>query len=142
VRTLLVAFDGSEPANRALDFALRQAQRDDETLLHVLAVQAEVRTYGEIDVYVGEERMHALAAEQTRARLDSARASLQGLAHPPTLELLDGDPAATIVRRADELGCESIVMGTRGLGRLGSTLLGSVAQRVVHAANVPVTLVK
>ena len=57
-------------------------------------------------------------------------------------EQLVGEPAATIARRASELGCESIVMGTHGLGQLGVLIMGSVAQRVVHQATVPVTLVK
>jgi nucleotide-binding universal stress UspA family protein len=58
------------------------------------------------------------------------------------LEQVDGEPAATIARRAAELGCESITMGTHGLGAFGILLMGSVAQRVVHHATVPVTLVK
>ncbi len=59
-----------------------------------------------------------------------------------TLEQLEGDPAETIARRAAELGCESVTMGTHGLGSFGILFLGSVAQRVVHHTTVPVTLVK
>jgi nucleotide-binding universal stress UspA family protein len=43
---------------------------------------------------------------------------------------------------AVDLGCEQIVMGTRGLGLVPEILLGSVARRVAHEATVPVTLVK
>ena len=100
------------------------------------------RVYGEIEVYVGEERMHELGASVARAILDDARERLAGSTVHFDLELLEGDPGETIARRAAELGCESIVMGTHGRGRLGSALMGSVAQRVVHAATVPVTLVK
>jgi nucleotide-binding universal stress UspA family protein len=53
-----------------------------------------------------------------------------------------GEAAAEIVRAADECGAEVIVLGTRGRGSLGSLFLGSVAQRVVHLAAVPVLLVK
>ena len=52
------------------------------------------------------------------------------------------DAATTIARRADSLQCEGIVMGTRGMGAIANLLLGSVAAKVVHLANVPVTLVK
>jgi nucleotide-binding universal stress UspA family protein len=37
---------------------------------------------------------------------------------------------------------DEVVMGTRGMGALGTLLLGSVAYRVVHLVHVPVTLVK
>ncbi|MBK7902663.1 MAG: universal stress protein [Proteobacteria bacterium] len=47
-----------------------------------------------------------------------------------------------MARRAAELGCESITMGTHGLSSFGILFMGSVAQRVVHYATVPVTLVK
>ncbi|MDP1900390.1 MAG: universal stress protein [Rubrivivax sp.] len=54
----------------------------------------------------------------------------------------DGSLLLPLARRADELGCDGIVMGTRGMTAIGSVVMGSVATKVVHAANVPVTLVK
>lgn len=142
MRTMLVAIDGSDVALRALEHAARQASAAPDLRLHVIAVQPPQRVYGEIDVYVGEQRMHELGASVMLAILDDARARLVGRVAHFELELLDGNPGETIARRAAELGCESIVMGTHGRGRLGSALLGSVAQRVVHDAPVPVTLVK
>ena len=59
-----------------------------------------------------------------------------------TAESLFGPVAETLVRRADELGCTGIVMGTRGMGAVGNLLLGSVATKVVHLTRLPVTLVK
>ncbi len=41
-----------------------------------------------------------------------------------------------------KLGCDVIVMGTRGLSSVTGLLLGSVATRVIHEASVPVTLIK
>ena len=52
-------------------------------------------------------------------------------------------PTATeIVRVAKLEGVDPIMMGTRGMGALGKLLLGSTANKVVHLAEVPVTLVK
>ena len=47
-----------------------------------------------------------------------------------------------IAKVANELKCNAIIMGTRGLSPLGNLLLGSVAAQVVHLAGTPVTLVK
>ena len=50
--------------------------------------------------------------------------------------------AQEIVRVAEERDVDQIVMGTHGRGAVGSLLLGSVAQRVVHQTKVPVLLVR
>ncbi|MNU09423.1 Universal stress protein G [compost metagenome] len=50
--------------------------------------------------------------------------------------------AAQVSEFADRLGCDTVVMGTRGLGSFTGMLLGSVATRVIHEVSVPVLLVK
>ena len=47
-----------------------------------------------------------------------------------------------IVKRPEELNCDGIVMGTRGMGAIGNLVMGSVATKVVHLTKLPVTLVK
>jgi nucleotide-binding universal stress UspA family protein len=71
--------------------------------------------------------------------LTHARAS--GLQQVVTLGV-EGLPATEIVRVAGDRAVDQIVMGTHGRNALGGLLLGSVAQRVVHLAKVPVLLVK
>lgn len=53
-----------------------------------------------------------------------------------------GDPAETLVALADELGCDHILMGTRGLGAISGMVLGSVTRKVLHLANIPVLCIK
>jgi nucleotide-binding universal stress UspA family protein len=141
---MLVATDGSDAAARALEFASRLAASVPQTRLHVLYVRPPLRVYGEIEVYAGREHLRELATESADAILDEARRHLAGTAPGIEVEFeqLEGDPGEAIVRRATEVDCESIVMGTHGRGRLASALMGSVAQRVVHLSPIPVTLVR
>ena len=142
MRRILVAIDGSETALRALDFAVRQAGCAPTAELHVLNVQPTLSNYTAAEIYVTAERIHQVAAERARAILDAAAGHLKDAGCSFKLEQTEGDPAETIATRAEELGCESITMGTHGLTSFGILFLGSVAKKVVHYATVPVTLVK
>jgi nucleotide-binding universal stress UspA family protein len=57
-------------------------------------------------------------------------------------EMVVGMPAIEIARMAEAQGADEIVMGTRGMGGVKGLFMGSVAMKVVHLSNVPVTLVK
>ena len=142
MRRILVAIDGSETALRALDFAVRQARCAPTAELHVLNVQPTLSNYTAAEIYVTAERIHQVAAERAHAILEAAAERLQTAGSSFKLEQTEGDPAETIANRATELDCESITMGTHGLSSFGILFMGSVAQRVVHYATVPVTLVK
>jgi nucleotide-binding universal stress UspA family protein len=142
MRRILVAVDGSDNALRALDFAVQQARLTPKAELHVLTVRPSPSTYTAWEIYVSADRIREVSAERAKAILQSAAERLAGSDCRFELEQLEGEPAETITRRAEELNCDSIVSGTHGLGMLGILLMGSVAQRVVHHARRPVTLVK
>lgn len=74
--------------------------------------------------------------------LASARTMLDAAKVRYTPSVLIGPVAETIARFAREQGCDGIVIGTRGLGGVESLVLGSVSTKVIHLAEVPVTLVK
>lgn len=142
MRRILVAIDGSESALRALDFAARQARLAPLAELHVLTIKQPANAYTAWEIYVTAERIQQVADERARAILDAATARLQPTGCSFKLEVLEGEPAETIARRAAELGCEAICMGTHGLRQLEVLIMGSVAQRVLHHTSLPVTLVK
>ena len=50
--------------------------------------------------------------------------------------------AEQVAALVQQQGCDTVVMGTRGLGSFTGMLLGSVATRVIHEVSVPVLLVK
>lgn len=56
------------------------------------------------------------------------------------VEIVEGYPAETILRRARELGCDLIVLGAHNHG-LTQTFLGTVAKRVLRRADIPTLIV-
>jgi nucleotide-binding universal stress UspA family protein len=139
---LLVAIDGSDHARRALDYALSLAKENSAVGLHILTVQPEPNVYGEIQVYITQEHMAQLQRQHSEGLLAPAlqAARVAGVAH--TSEIVVGDAASMITKRAEELGCDGIVIGTQGRNAIASALMGSVAFKVVHLTKLPVTLVK
>jgi nucleotide-binding universal stress UspA family protein len=142
MRKILVAIDGSDSALRALDYAIKLAALSPRAELHVLTARLPVSAYTAWEIYVTAERIEEAVTGRARDVLTTAEQRMKAAGCTYALEILDGEPAEAITRRATELGCESIAMGTHGHGALGILFLGSVAQKVVSMATVPVTVVK
>lgn len=79
-----------------------------------------------------------------RASLEGLRSSLDGpdLKYPVETRLILGLDREEILRTAQEVGCDLIVMGTHGRTGLGRLLMGSVAEAVLPRASCPVMVVK
>ena len=140
VRNVLVPIDGSRDALRALDHAIASTRPD--ATIHVLNVELLLDEYGMVPAYLSKERHRQLTAERARQVVAPAVARLKRARRKHEAHIVWGDPAEAIVRNARRLKCAGIVMGTRGMGLLGTVVLGSVAFKVVHLAKIPVTLVK
>jgi nucleotide-binding universal stress UspA family protein len=139
---LLIPIDGSDNAARALAYALDLAKTNAPIALHLVTVHPEPVIYGEIQVYVPREKMEKLQREHSEDILGPAVEAAKSAGVPFTSEILVGDTASMIVNRANELNCDSIVMGTRGMSAIGNLVMGSIATKVVHLTKLPVTLVK
>lgn len=142
MRKLLVPFDGSDSADRALAYAISLVRAPQAGSLHLVHAYQDPVVVGELAAYVPPDRLADIQRRHASEVLAKAHAALQAAGVQHTEEVLAGPVAESIARRASELGCEAIVMGTRGMTAVGNLLMGSVATRVVHAAAVPVTLVK
>lgn len=55
---------------------------------------------------------------------------------------LEGQPETSILAKAEEVQAAMIVMGSRGLGTIRRTILGSVSEYVLHHSHVPVMICK
>lgn len=139
---VLIAIDGSDAARRAIQAAAQLVKHGaivDAVLIHVRESPAY---YGELPPFDFQSIEDSLRQRQ-EALLEAALAHARnsGLQTVAT-QAAEGQAAQEIVRVAADRGADCIVMGTRGMNALGGLLLGSVAQRVVHLAAVPVMLVK
>ncbi len=141
MQKLMLAVDGSPCSVRAAEFLVRMVRGLPAPEVHVVNVQPQILA-GEISALVNIEmatRMHELAG---RKALGSVRGVLDEAKLAHTEHLLEGEPAHTIAAFAKDAGIDAIVMGTRGLGLIQGLLLGSIATKVLHLVDVPVTLVK
>jgi len=139
---VMVPVDDSDTSLHAIDW-LAQSQPPwascEVELLNVRSVPEQFPAVSVLD-YEAVER--ALREEQQRVLAKALEhAERKGLKRV-TVHVAHGSPAEQIVEAAKVQGVDQIVMASHGRGAVGTFLLGSVANQVVHLAPMPVTLVK
>jgi YjbE family integral membrane protein len=143
LRRVLLAVDSSEGALHAVRQlqALRQQLREPAAVeLHLINVQRPVS--GDVSSFVSANSLDEYYRERGEAALAPAREWLAAQGLSATEHQRVGVPGPTIAQAAQQLGCDLIVMGSRGLGSHTSAVVGSVAMGTVEHAAVPVLLVK
>lgn len=141
MKMLLVPVDGSENAQRAMKHAVTMAKASGAAL-HLLYVCEDYPDADRAHAFRSKAELEKPGRERGEEILKREEALAKADGVPVSMEVVFGDTAPAIVRRAEELGADGIVMGTRGLGSLANLLLGSTATKVVHTTTLPVTLVK
>jgi nucleotide-binding universal stress UspA family protein len=144
IRTILLPWDGSEHSRRALDFLVKLLKEQTPAEVHLLNVQHRAPALERMTGGRPSEiqNMEGPAVEVGRRILEGATNALTAAGVPHVANVVAGDAAHEIVEYAKTHHCEGIVMGTHGLGTIGTLVLGSVAHKVLHLTHVPVTLVK
>ena len=133
---ILFPTDGSEASKATFPHAVSQARAFDARI-HVLYVvdttYAGVGAGGSKNVNSLRAEGEAVVAEFEERLLDEAVEVVP--------EIAEGDPFTQIKRYGDD-GIDMIVMGTRGRSGVEKHLLGSVTEKVVRTADVPVFTVR
>jgi len=137
ISRILVAYDGSDPANKAFSFALDLAKRY-QASISVVAI-AKPPEFGD-DV----ETEAILENSQKHYRHLLARLKPKALAEGvnTTFEVAVGHPAEQIIYHAEKDKADLIVMGHRGKGFFERLRLGSVSRDVIDYAHCAVTVVR
>ena len=143
MQTVLFPYDDSAPAQRALQYLVDLSKRYQGLTVHVLNVQADPKLYGRYGALADvlkQLKENATAHAKTftdKAVAELEAAGIKAVGHPAIGEVLD-----EVQRVIKETGCDTVVMGTRGMGGLGNLLLGSMAIQVLHGVSIPVLLIK
>jgi nucleotide-binding universal stress UspA family protein len=139
IRSILLATDGSAPAERAAAFAavLALQTRAKITVLHVRQVISA--NLGE--PYFEDALLKTLDEAAALVEMTARRLHEQGVLEVET-DVIGGLPSEVILTVAETRRADLIVMGVRGLNPLQSILLGSVSQAVIQHAKYPVVVVK
>ena len=139
-KRIVVPLDGSPLAEQALTHATAQAEHFEAeiVLLKVLEPLPEATVTSPASV----QRAEQLSAQLARDYLERVAERIRDEGIAVEIVLLEGKPYVEIVRFAAGPEVDMIVMSTRGHSGWSRWLLGSVADRVVRGATVPVLLVQ
>lgn len=148
IDTVVVATDGSESGERAVDVALDLADRFDATVRALSVVDTTTDgddSTGDDEDGTGTAESNA-SEEGAKARRRRAEDAVASVASRTDREVRttvrEGTPAEIIRTYADEHAADLVATGTRGRHGAHRFLLGSVAEEVVRTCPVPVLTVR
>jgi nucleotide-binding universal stress UspA family protein len=150
IEKILVALDGSEPADRALDFAVDLAGKYSAELVLLSVFEPVIPSllYPPMDLPIAPSVAVGSYAEELKAHhrkvLTHARRKAKK-ARPDlkiSTKIVEGRPAEKIVETAEQGKFDMIVIGSQGLGGIKKIFLGSVSDRVADEASCPVLIIK
>ena len=139
-KRILLPLDGSAMAEQALSHAIAQAQQFEATLilLRVFEPFPHVRGMSASDLDSIKQQTNEWAQEY----LDQHVADIREKGISVQAAIVEGRPDVTILQFGEEHQVDLIVICSRGRSGLSRWLMGSVADRVVRGATVPVLLVR
>lgn len=137
---ILLPVKSLHSARTALEYVMRR-KICERSLIHLLNVQRPI-LIGEITQFHTESMISRARQIMGREVLRPIQALLDAEGIDHTSSVIMGDPAETIAQYAATQGLTSIVMSTRGMSAVGNVMFGSVAAKVIHITDVPVTLIK
>lgn len=143
-RNVLIAMDESDYANFAFDYYMKNVHRanDHVILLHVPEYHTVIQSPMVMtDVSVVTDLLQD-EEKRIKAFLETLGAKLKNHGIGGKVKSVGGNAGEVITKVANEEKAGLIVIGSRGMGTIRRTLLGSVSDYVMHHAHVPVLVCK
>ncbi|OBI40253.1 hypothetical protein A5707_10045 [Mycobacterium kyorinense] len=132
---IVVGIDGSAAANQAAEWAIKEAIHQDVPLRMVHVIQA-------VEAADVPAKTFALEREYAESALRAACAMVEGTGMPVKIEtaVLRGDIASALI--AESSNASLVCVGSVGIGRMASRLLGSTAATLAEQAHCPVAIIR
>ncbi len=146
MKRLLVAYDGSEASNKAIDVAVQCSTPDDElVLLTVIPAALVESTFTNMllpTIDLSTVVTPGSFKEKAMENLGKLAKELEGKIGKVDVAVEAGDPADEILLVAKKYNSDIILIGYKGYGKEGRFLLGSVTDKVVRHASRSVLVVR
>ncbi len=145
-KNILVPYDGSEHAKKAMAHAIDLAEDGEGTKLYIASVCNMVSAMSSFDqVSIAEGCLTSKLSDDLEAQCkqdlkDASAMVPEGIPYETLFEI--GSPGPVLLNMGEEKKCDLIVMGSRGLGPLKGIFMGSVSSYIVSRAPCPVLIVK
>lgn len=144
-KTVVIAFDGSDYAKNAMKFYADTIHMPTDNVIVVYCVElTDVVTtvHYSIDHEVFKEMIQR-EIERIKNKLIEFAVYMRDIKLNGTVKSTHASsPGHGIVNVANELNAELIVTGSRGMGSIRRTFLGSVSDYILHHSSVPVLVVQ
>ena len=146
INRILYTTDLSPNAAYAFRYALNSAKKHDADIIILHVVEEGAPFFGEERLKMVSERKISEATDRIKKRLTifcekELKENPEDADRIKSIEVCQGYPPEEILRQADELSCDVIVMGTHGKGIIRHSFLGSAAQKVLRRVRKPVFII-
>jgi nucleotide-binding universal stress UspA family protein len=138
---VLVGYDGSENAKRALARAIALSTGQGSALRIVVVVTTVLTVYGPTAPYYPPGFPEQIIKEGKRS-LEEALITAKEAGRSVSGSVEDGHPSEMILRLAESEGADLIVLGRRGISGVERFLMGGVSSSVVNHSKCDVLVVK
>jgi len=131
---ILLAYDDSEHSQKALDKAISMSGEDDKIVVLYVIPEAILDEFKEVEAEVTKTKAWDIVNKAIEIIIAREK---QGIG-----VVREGDIADEIIHYASELECSLILIGSKGVSKIGRFSLGSVAEKVAKNAETAVLIIK
>ncbi len=154
IKKILYATDLTENSAYAFCYAASSAQKHDAQIYILHVIERPLREYLSLifpnldhdqQVRMWEEKKQQQISETRKRLQELARKELADQKEPlkwvAAIDIVEGEPAIEILKKAEDLKCDLIILGSHGKGKVAHAFLGSVAEKVLQRTDRPVYII-